>query len=91
MKVLRTQRYRESLDAIEAYIAQDKPDAALDLWLHIDAQVDKLSDPNFPRRLGRVAGTLELVAHENYIVILEQLGQTVMVLDVLHVARQYPP
>jgi toxin ParE1/3/4 len=91
MKVLRTQRYLESLDAVEAYISQDNPSAALDLWLHIDDQVSQLADPNFPRRLGRVAGTLELVAHENYVVIVEQLGQVVTVLDVLHVARQYPP
>jgi plasmid stabilization system protein ParE len=90
MIVRRTPRYRASLDAIETYVAQDSPQAAMALWLHIDEQVDKLAEPNFPRRLGRVAGTLELVAHENYVVILEQLGNTVTALDVLHVARQFP-
>jgi toxin ParE1/3/4 len=90
MIVLRTARYRASLDAIEAYIAQDNPSAAADTWLAIDDQVQGLSDPNFPRRLGRVSGTLELVAHENYVVILQQHGDTVTALDVLHVARQYP-
>lgn len=90
MIVLRTARYRASLDAIEAYIAQDNPLAATDIWLLIDEQVQSLADPNFPRRLGRVAGTLELVAHENYVVILQQLGDRVTALDVLHVARQYP-
>ncbi len=90
MIVLRTARYRASLDAIEAHIAQDNPLAATEMWLSIDDQVASLSDPNFPRRLGRVAGTLELVAHENYIVILEQSGNTVTALDVLHVARKYP-
>jgi toxin ParE1/3/4 len=90
MIVLRTARYRASLDAIETHIAQDNPLAATEMWLSIDEQVANLEDPNFPRRLGRVAGTLELVAHENYIVILEQHGDTVIALDVLHVARQYP-
>ncbi len=90
MIVLRTARYRVSLDAIEAYIAQDNPLAATDMWLLIDEQVQNLADPNFPRRLGRVAGTLELVAHENYVVVLQQLGDTVTALDVLNVARQYP-
>ncbi len=90
MIVLRTARYRSSLDAIEAYIAQDNPLAATEVWLLIDEQVQSLADPNFPRRLGRVVGTLELVAHENYVVILQQLGDTVTALDVLHVARQYP-
>ncbi len=90
MKVQRSPRYRASLEPIEAHVAQDNPLAAVDLWLQIDDQVDKLADPKFPRRLGRVKGTLELVAHENYVVVLEQSGEVVRVLDVLHVARQYP-
>ncbi len=90
MKVLRKQQYSESLQAIEDHIAHDNPSAAIDLWLSIDDQVSKLSDPNFPRRRGRLAGTLELVAHPNYVVILEQTLDTVTVLEVLHVAMKYP-
>ena len=90
MKVLRKPQYWESLQAIEDYIAHDNPSAAIDLWLSIDVQVRKLSDPNFPRRRGRVAGTLELVVHPNYVVILEQTLDTVTVLEVLHAAMKYP-
>ncbi len=90
MIVLRKPRYGDSLNAIQAHIARGNPSAAVDLWLHIDEQVDRLADPNFPRRLGRVPGTLELVAHENYIVVLEQFDDTVLVLDVIHAAQQYP-
>ena len=90
MKVLRKPLYMQSLQEIQDHIAIDNPLAALDMWLHIDDQVDKLADPNFPRRRGRVAGTLELVAHANYVVILQQTADTVTVLDVLHVARKYP-
>ena len=90
MKVLRKPQYWESLQAIEDYIAHDNPSAAIDLWLSIDDQVSKLADPNFPRRRGRVAGTLELVAHPNYVVILEQTLDTVTVLEVLHATMQYP-
>ncbi len=90
MKVLRKPQYWESLQAIEDYIAHDNPSAAIDLWLSIDDQVSRLGDPNFPRRRGRVAGTLELVAHPNYVVILEQTLDTVTVLEVLHAAMQYP-
>lgn len=90
MKVLRKPQYWESLQAIEDYIAHDNPSAAIDLWLSIDDQVSRLADPNFPRRRGRVAGTLELVAHPNYVVILEQTLDTVTVLEVLHAAMQYP-
>lgn len=90
MKVLRKPRYWESLQAIEDYIAHDNPSAAIDLWLSIDDQVSKLTDPSFPRRRGRVPGTLELVVHPNYVVILEQTLDTVTVLEVLHVAMKYP-
>ena len=90
MKVLRKPQYWESLQAIEDHVAHDNPSAAIDLWLSIDDQVSQLSDPNFPRRRGRVTGTLELVAHPNYVVILEQTLDTVTVLDVLHTAMKYP-
>ena len=89
MKVLRKPQYWESLQAIEDYIALDNLGAAIDLWLSIDDQVSHLSDRNFPRRRGRVAGTLELVVHPNYVVILEQTLDTVTVLEVLHAAMKY--
>ena len=60
------------------------------MWLSIDDQVSKLTDPNFPRRGGRVPGTLELVVHPNYVVILAQTLDTVTVLEVLHAAMKYP-
>jgi toxin ParE1/3/4 len=88
--VVRTQSYHEDLDVIEAYIAKDSQRAGADIWLHIDDQVEKLADPKFPRRPGRVAGTFELVAHENYIVILEEDATTVTVLDVVHARKKYP-
>ncbi|MFO1262197.1 MAG: type II toxin-antitoxin system RelE/ParE family toxin [Rhodoferax sp.] len=90
-RVVRTTPYTANLDAIEAEIAQDNPTAALDLWLHIDDQVSSLVDENFPRRRGRVKGTKELVAHKNYIVILEEDDATVTVLNVVHARRQWPP
>ena len=90
MKVLRKPQYLESLQAIEDHVAHDNPSAAIDLWLAIDDQVSQLSDPNFPRRRGRVTGTLELVAHPNYVVILEQTLDAVTVLEVLHAAKKYP-
>ena len=90
---LRRPEYREDLDAIEAWIAHDDPVAAIDMWLHIDDQVEQLADPNFPRRASaRVLGAYELVAHENYIVYFDQdeINCTVIVRAVVHVARQFP-
>lgn len=88
--VVRTASYRDDLDAIEAYIAQDSRRAATELWLLIDEQVDQLADPKFPRRRGRVPGTRELIVHENYIVILNEDGDTVTALNVVHARQQWP-
>jgi plasmid stabilization system protein ParE len=60
------------------------------MWLFIDDQVNKFADPKFPRRPGRVVGTFELVAHENYIVILEEDARTVTALNVVHARKKYP-
>jgi toxin ParE1/3/4 len=88
--VFRSPRYEGDLQALHDYVEQDNPDAALDLILHIDDQVSQLADPNFPRRRGRKVGTLERVAHPNYVVVLRQTDTTVIALAVMHVARQYP-
>ena len=90
LQVVRTQRYELDLEAIHDHIAPDNADAALSLLLRIDDQVNASADTSFPRRQGRVPGTLELVAHPNYIVVLRQTETTVTALAVVHVARQYP-
>lgn len=89
-RVIKTQSYQDDLDQIEAFIAKDNPDAALEMWFYIDDQVEKLSDLKFPRRTGRVSGTKELVAHENYIVILIEDKSTVTAINVVHARRKYP-
>lgn len=89
-KVRRLTSYRKDMAEIRLRIAEDNPSAAAKLWLHIDDQVSKLADPNFPRRRGRVAGTRELVAHKNYIVILIEDGDTVTAVNVVHARQQYP-
>lgn len=90
LTVNRAEPYRLDLQGVHDYIEPDNPDAALALLLHIEDQVDSLADPNFPRRKGRKPGTLELVVHPNYVVVLQQTDTTVTVLNLLHVARQYP-
>lgn len=92
-QVIRRPEYRDDLDAIALWIAQDNPVAATDMWLLIDTQVDRLSDPNFPRRPSdRVTGAYELVAHANYIVYFDQTESdcSLTVRAVVHVARQFP-
>ena len=78
---------RETLfDHIEA----DNPVAALALDELLGERAARLVDhPELGRR-GRVAGTRELVVHQNYILIYDVIGGQVRILRVLHAARQWP-
>lgn len=89
-QVIRLQSYRQSLRKLAAIVAKDNPRAAAKLRINIDDQVTQLADPNFPRKIGRIKGTFELVAHPNYIVILEENAKTVTVLLVVHTRQQWP-
>jgi addiction module RelE/StbE family toxin len=75
---------------IREYIAQDNPAAALALDELFSEKTKRLVDhPNLGRP-GRVAGTRELVAHQNYILIYDTVDDHVRLLRVLHASRQYP-
>lgn len=89
-RVVRTQSYQDDLENVEARIAPDNTTAGVEMWFHIDDQVSQLANPNFPRKPGRVKGTFELVAHANYILILQEDAKTVTVLNVVHARQQWP-
>ncbi|MGH8032407.1 MAG: type II toxin-antitoxin system RelE/ParE family toxin [Luteimonas sp.] len=80
----------DELDAIAGYIAQFNPIAAEGLQDLIEASVLPLSEHPYLYRLGRVAGTREMVAHPNYIVVYRVLADQVEIVGVLHAAREYP-
>lgn len=75
---------------IRAYIAQDNPSAALALDERFSEMAGRLIDHPQLGRVGRVAGTRELVAHPNYILVYDVIADSVRVLRVLHAARQWP-
>jgi toxin ParE1/3/4 len=89
-RVVRTQSYQDDLEKVEARISEDNAAAGAAMWFHIDDQVTLLADPNFLRKPGRVKDTFELVAHANYIVILEEDAKTVTALNVVHARQQWP-
>lgn len=57
----------------------------------MSAKAGRLVDHPDLGRPGRVSGTRELVAHQNYILIYDVAGDRVRVLRVLHASRQWPP
>ncbi|PHM33391.1 type II toxin-antitoxin system RelE/ParE family toxin [Xenorhabdus innexi] len=81
---------RTDLLAIIEYIADDNPYAAQCLKDDIETKAEKLLD--FPKigRPGRVAGTRELVAGANYIIVYQEDVFTIRILRVLHAAQLWP-
>ena len=72
------------------YIAQDNPQAALDLDALFEQKADKLIEHPEMYRAGRKRGTREMVVHQNYVVIYRAQGEAVEILRVKHVSQQRP-
>jgi addiction module RelE/StbE family toxin len=77
-------------ERIMDHIAQDNPQAALDLDALIEQKADTLIAHPAVGRVGRKRGTRELVAHHHYIVIYRVQGEIVEILRVKHTAQQWP-
>ena len=91
MKVLWTpEALQDRLDIWE-YIAADNPIAASRMDELFSEAAARLADHPNLGRAGRIAGTRELVAHENYRLVYEIAHETVWVLVLIHTARQWPP
>jgi toxin ParE1/3/4 len=75
---------------IIAYIAQDKPRAAIELGDLLMEKAGQLDLYPLLGHAGRVKGTRELTVHPNYILIYRLIDDTVEVLRVKHAAQQWP-
>ena len=82
---------RADLLAIVDYISDDNPDAAQRLKDEIEDKASRLLDRPKLHRPGRVAGTREMIIRPNYILVYAEDERAVVVLRVLHAARQWPP
>ena len=90
MRLVWTRSAHSDRKSIREYIARDDPAAAFAMDDLFSQQAASLTDyPNLGRP-GRVAGTREAIAHENYILVYDVAGDCVRLLRVLHVARQWP-
>ncbi len=75
------------------YIAEDSVRAALEMDELFGASAARLADFPMLGKPGLVAGTRELVAHENYRLVYEidQADKTVWILTLIHTSRRWPP
>ncbi len=91
MKLVWTRTASTDRKEIREYIAQVDAVAALALDELISEKASSLVENPGLGRPGRVAGTRELVVHQNYILIYDTSADLVRLLRVLHAARQWPP
>ena len=91
MRVKWTRKALDNLDSAVEYIATDKPAAATDVALKIWNSAKMLADQPGMGRLGRVAGTRELVIPGlSYILPYVEKGGAVFILRVMHTSMKWP-
>ena len=87
-----TQRAEQDLENILAhYLNEAGLQVAQSIFVRLHAQVQSLQQFSQRTRIGRVAGTRELIISRlPYIVVIQVKADKVFVLNVVHTARQYP-
>ncbi|MCK9202184.1 MAG: type II toxin-antitoxin system RelE/ParE family toxin [Gallionella sp.] len=91
MKIRWTPEAEEERFAIWAYIAENNPEAAARMDVLFSAAAASLAEQPQLGRAGKIAGTRELIPHENYRLVYEVADRTVWILALVHVARLWPP
>lgn len=73
------------------YIATSNPGAAAHMDAVFSDAAARLS--KYPKlgKAGKIAGTRELIPHENYRLVYEIDGSKIWVLAIMHTARLWPP
>lgn len=79
-------------ETIMDYIALDNPTAAIELDEEFEAKAEQARQRPTLYKPGRVRGTREIVVRPNYVMVyqVEDGGEVVTVLRVLHAAQQWP-
>ena len=77
-------------ERIMDFIAQDNPQAALELDTLFEEKAGALIKQPKLFKPGRMKSTREAVVHPNYVLVYEVSGNTVIVLRVLHTSQAWP-
>lgn len=80
----------DDLDEITDYIWERNPAAAEHMHALLEASVLPVAEHPYLYRPGRVAGTREIVAHPNYIVVYRVAADHIEIVSVVHSRREYP-
>jgi toxin ParE1/3/4 len=76
---------------IISFIDDDNPEAAARMDRLFTNAAAKLGSFPMIGRPGAIQGTREFVAHENYRLVYQIVGEEIHVLALIHTSRQWPP
>ena len=79
-----------NLATIIEYIAERNDVAASGLQDDIERATSQLPQHPYLYRVGRVAGTREIVVRHNYVVVYRILPNVIEIVSVLHSRQRYP-
>ena len=93
MNVVWTDLAEQDRERIVFFIAQDNPQAAVELDALFTSAADSLVSLASRARPGRVPETRELIVHRNYILVFshDEAAERIYIKAVLHTSRQWPP
>jgi len=91
MRVIWTPGAKRDRRSIYKYIDADNPRAAIRMDKLFGEAAAKLADHPRLGKVGKVAGTRELIPHEHYRLVYSIDGETIWVLALMHTARRWPP
>ncbi len=90
MKVRWTPEAEQDRAEIFDYIAADNPRASVRMDTLFTEAAAKLAEFPHMARPGKIAGTRELIPHENYRLVYQIEGEVVWILTLVHTARRWP-
>jgi len=91
LQVQWTEKANRNLEEVEAFIAQDNPEAAIRMVLKVIRSVEQLADSPGLGRPGRILGTRELVISGTpFLVPYRVRGEVIEILALLHGAMKWP-
>jgi toxin ParE1/3/4 len=91
VKVVWTPEAEQDRDDVWDYIAADSVTAAVRIDELFRDAAEQLADFPESGRIGKIAGTRELIPHANYRLVYEIEGGTVWLLALVHTAQLWPP
>jgi addiction module RelE/StbE family toxin len=81
----------EDREVIMEFIGRDNPAAALQLDEDFEAKAAQACSKPTLYKPGRMKGTREIVVRPSYVMVYQVEADAVVILRVMHAARQWPP